>query len=175
VDMAIVKASYTRSRQVAKKAVRYIGHRAGADGQPSARQLFGADGALERLDAYQMIDQAEKGSIFFRFAISPDPRLEDGPRDLHLRQVTEETMAALGTRVANSPNWVAAVHDDHSPHRHVHVMAIVKGRLERDDLEVLIERATDVCHEQRDELDAGRSTLKQRQPEKEDQEWELDS
>jgi hypothetical protein len=44
--------------------------------------------------------------------------------------------------------------------------------LERDDLAVLIERATDVCHEQRQELDAGRSTLKDRQREKEDLEWE---
>ena len=38
--MAIVKASYTRSRQIAKKAVRYIGHRAGRGGQRVARQLL---------------------------------------------------------------------------------------------------------------------------------------
>jgi hypothetical protein len=174
VAMAVVKASYTRSRQVAKKAVRYIGHRAGAQGKRTTRQLFGADGALQAWDAYQMIDQAEKGSIFFRFAISPDPSLEDGPRDLHLRQVTEEAMFALGTRVLEVPSWVAAVHDDHAPHRHVHVLAIIKGRVERDDLQALIERTTDVCREQRAELDAGRSTPRDKQ-EKEDLEWELDN
>jgi hypothetical protein len=175
VNMAVVKVSYTRSRQIAKKAVRYIGHRAGRDGQRSARELFGSDGSIRRLDAYQMIDQAEKGSIFFRLAISPDPSREDEPRDLHLRQVTEETMFALGTRITNPPDWVAAVHDDHSPHRHIHVLAIVKGRLERDDLQALIERATNVCLEQRHELDAGRSTAERREQEQEEEdlEWGL--
>jgi hypothetical protein len=169
--MAIVKASYTRSRQIAKKAVRYIGHRAGRDGERVVRQVFGPDGPIARDDAYQMVDQAEKGSIFFRFAISPDPNLEDGPRDLHLRQVTEETMFALGQRTPSPPNWVAAVHDDHSDHRHVHIVAAIKGRLEKKDLRVLIQRATDTCREQRQELDAGRDNLRQQQQE-EDLEWE---
>jgi len=171
--MAVVKVSFTRSRQVAKRAVRYIGHRAGRDGQRVARQMFGPDGAVDRSDAYQMVDEAEKGSIFFRFAISPDPALEDGPRDLHLRQVTEETMSALGERKGNPPNWVAAVHDDHSDHRHVHVVAAIKGRLERDDLQLLIQRATETCRGQRYELDAGRDNLR-RQHQKEDLEWERD-
>jgi hypothetical protein len=168
--MAIVKASFTRSRQVAKKAVRYISHRAGRDHQRVSRQLFGPDGAVDHLDAYQLIDQAEKGSVFFRFAISPDPSLEDGPRDLHLRQVTEDTMFALGQRAPSPPNWVAAVHDDHSEYRHVHVVVAMKGRLDRDDLQVVIQRATEACREQRHELDAGRQPVRQLQ--KENLEWE---
>ena len=39
-----------------------------------------------------MIDRAEKGSVFFRLVISPDPKKEDKDQDLHLRDVTETTM-----------------------------------------------------------------------------------
>ena len=37
---------------------------------------------MERHLAYQMIDEAKKGSLFFRFIISPDPRSEDTENDL---------------------------------------------------------------------------------------------
>jgi hypothetical protein len=39
-----------------------------------------------------MIDEAEKGSVFFRFVLSPDPVQEDSGRDLHLPEVTEKIM-----------------------------------------------------------------------------------
>ena len=78
-------------------------------------------------------------------------------------------MLALGQQIPNPPQWVAAVHDDHSKHRHVHVVAAIKGRLETADLQVLIERATQACRQQRLELDAGRHLGNQRQ--KDDFEW----
>ena len=41
-----------------------------------------ADGKVERGDAYTMIDQAAKGSYFFRLVISPDPKREDSDKNL---------------------------------------------------------------------------------------------
>jgi hypothetical protein len=64
----------------------YIQHRRGQNGATITRQLFGSDGAMDRYEAYRMIDTAPKGSIFFRFKISPDPRREDVRRDLDMRE-----------------------------------------------------------------------------------------
>src|SRR5712691_3927097 len=99
IDMAIVKATYTKSSGGAKASIRYIEHRPGKDGEKITRNLFGIDGLLGRWQAYRMIDEAEKGSYFFRFVISPDPKGEDTERDLHLREITERTMNALEERV----------------------------------------------------------------------------
>ena len=89
--MAIVKATYTRSKAGAKASIRYIEHRPGRDGDQITRTLFGIDGLLRRDQAYRLIDEAPKGSIFYRFVVSPDPKKEDMRRDLHLREVTEKT------------------------------------------------------------------------------------
>src|SRR3954453_8339968 len=79
--VAIVKVSYTKARSRIKASVRYIQHPPGQDGERLSRQLFGVDGALTRDEAYELIDQAEKGTTFFRLVISPDPRREDAGRD----------------------------------------------------------------------------------------------
>jgi hypothetical protein len=42
--MAIVKATYTKSRPGAKAALRYIQHRPGREGEKVKRELFGIDG-----------------------------------------------------------------------------------------------------------------------------------
>ncbi len=44
--MAIVKATYTKSRQGAKASLRYIAHRPGKDGKRATRTLFGTDGVM---------------------------------------------------------------------------------------------------------------------------------
>src|SRR5947209_10842037 len=130
--MAIVKATYTKSSAGAKASIRYLEHRPGKDGEKINRTLFGWDGGMGRWQAYQMIDAAEKGSLFFRFVISTDPKQEDTEKDLHLREITEQTMLSLEERIQQPLSWVAAVHDDHAPHRHVHVVAVVPGRLHVD-------------------------------------------
>jgi len=78
--MAIVKATYTKKANGAKASIRYIEHRPGKDGAKAARALFGIDGAMGRWQAYHMIDEAEKGNIFYRFVISPDPKGEDSEK-----------------------------------------------------------------------------------------------
>src|SRR5205823_15100425 len=118
--MAIVKATYTKSRGGAKASIRYMQHRPGKDGDKSTRNLFGSDGLMGRWQAYRMIDEAEKGSYFFRFVISPDPKTEDTDKDIFLREITEQTMLRLEERVQKQLSWVAVEHSDHAPHRHIH-------------------------------------------------------
>jgi hypothetical protein len=154
--MAIVKATYTKSRAGAKATIRYIEHRPGKDGAKITRNLFGIDGLMGRAQAYGFIDEAEEGSLFYRFILSPDPKREDTRRDLHLRDMTEKTIQALERRLKQEVQWVAAEHDDHAPNRHVHVVAVVKGKLHIPDFEAMRQRATEAALFQRRERDLAR-------------------
>src|SRR5205823_448669 len=118
--MAIVKATYTRTGGSAKASVRYIENRPGKDGAKTQRTLFSAEGRVERMEAYTMIDQAAKGSYFYRLVISPDPKSEDSDKQLALRELTEQTMQRLEDRFQQPVQWVAVIHADHAEHRHVH-------------------------------------------------------
>ena len=155
-NMAIVKATYTKSGAGAKASIRYIEHRPGKDGAKTTRALFGTDGLLGRWQAYGMIDEAEKGSYFYRFAISPDRKTEDTKRDLYLRAITEATMQSLEDRLHKHVQWVAAEHDDHSPLRHVHVIAVVPDRLQVQDFQILRQTATEAALQQRRHHDLAR-------------------
>ena len=173
MTMAIVKANYVKrgsgEKETAKASIRYMQHRSGKDGSKISRTLFNWDGAMERRDAYRMIDKAEQGSIFFRFVISPDPKKEDTHNDLYLREVAERTMNTLEERVQNGVQWVAAVHDDHTDIRHVHVMAVVTGRLQVQDFQAIRQSATQASLTQRRQLDL---VLEQKSREREEAEWE---
>src|SRR5260370_5893076 len=149
----VVKATYTRKATAAKAAVRYIEHRPGKDGAKITRTLFNADGKMERTQAYQMIDQAEKGNIFFRIIISPDPQKEDTNRDLSLREITEKTMHAIEDKFQKHIQWVEAEYDDHTHNRHTHILAIVPGGLYKQDLQLIRTRATEEALQQRRERD----------------------
>src|SRR6266702_4810420 len=154
--MAIVKASYTRKRAVAKAAIRYIENRPGKDGSRIVRTLFKADGKVDRREVYTMIDQADKHSYFFRLVISPDPQREDKDKNLSLREITEKTMASLEDRFQQPLQWVAAVHADHAEHRHIHAIAIVPQRLNIQDFQRMRSAATEEALEQRHQLDLAR-------------------
>jgi hypothetical protein len=129
----------------------------GKENERRTRTLFGIDGRLGRYDAYRMIDSAEKGSVFFRFILSPDPTREDTEKDLRLWEVAEKTMHTLEERLQKQVSWVAVEHNDHTPHRHVHIVAIVEGRLQAQDFQSLRQSATQACLEQRQELDLTRA------------------
>jgi hypothetical protein len=166
--MAIVKTSYTKSRAGAKAHIRYIQHRPGKDGSKIRRTLFGHDGVMGRQQAYRMIDAAGKGTVFFRIMISPDPTLEDTQKDLHLWEITEQTMLRLEERLQKEISFVAAEHSDHRPHRHVHVLAMVAGRLNTQDLQALRETATEASLLQR----KARDLAQEQQREREEAQWE---
>jgi hypothetical protein len=161
MDMAIVKATYTRSKGGAKAAIRYIQHRPGREGEKATRELFGADGVVDRQEAYRIIDEAGKGSVFFRIVISPDPQTEDVEKDLSLREITAQTLRNLGERVQKDVPYVAVEHNDHAPHRHVHVLACVQGRLNTQDFQALRTTATEAALSQRQERDQQREQQQQ--------------
>jgi hypothetical protein len=169
-DVAIVKANYTKKAGAAKASIRYIEHRPGKEGERITRALFSSDGLVGRYAAYAMIDNAAEGSIFFRFVMSPDPNKEDTKKDLSLRDITKSTMDTLEERLGKPVSWVAAVHADHAPHRHVHILAVVDGRLQAQDFQVLRKTATTASLQQRQELDLA---AEQKERERSDEQWEL--
>ena len=103
--MAIVKANYVRrgkqEKAGAKANIRYIQHRRGQDGTTITRPLFGSDGAMDRQEAYRMIDTAPKGSLFFRFKISPDPKTRR--RTTRFRHARPNTQNHAGTCDESTP------------------------------------------------------------------------
>src|SRR5713226_1713730 len=156
--MAIVKATYTRSRGGAKASISYIQRRPGKDREPITRTLFGRDGVMGRLEAYSLIDGAIDGSYFYRFVLSPDPVGEDTKRDLDMQELTYKTMHTLDKRLQTTLLWVAALHEEHAPHRHVHIIAALPRRLTVKDFARLRLAATRASLEQRRALDFGQES-----------------
>src|SRR5215471_761450 len=111
--MAIVKVNYAKNAGSAKASIRYMQHRPGREGEKTTRTLFGSDGLMGKYEAYRMIDEAEKGSRFFRIVISPDMNTEDTKRDINLREVLQTTMQALEQQLQQEVSWVGVVHADH--------------------------------------------------------------
>jgi hypothetical protein len=176
--MAVVTAGFIpRNRGMAaakagaKENVKYIQFRPGKDKEGITRTLFGSDGRMERLEAYQFIDEAPKGTVFFTIIISPDPKTEDHHRDLDMRAIADATMQTLEEHVKKDVQWVAAVHQEHTDIRHIHTLAAVQGRLNKPDLLKLIESATEACREQRRELDR---ELEKHAKEREDSAYDLE-
>src|SRR5436305_11932472 len=145
--MAVVKANYVKrgkgEKGRAKATIRYITHKRDRDGHTVTRVLFGYDGALTKEQAYRMIDDAQKGTLFYRIVISPAPKHEDRYKDLDLTDVTIHTMLALEERLGKQIQFVGALHDDHSPHRHVHTLVLVQRKLTREDFLALRQEATE--------------------------------
>jgi hypothetical protein len=143
--MAIVKVNYTRSKAKIKATIRYNAHRPGRGDEKITRTLFGYDGDLSKEEAYELID-AQKGMTYFRLVLNFDPKLEDSRRDLDLRSITKQTILALEERLQRQIGFIAVEHNDHSPLRHIHAIAIVKlGRgekLTRADFKALRQFAT---------------------------------
>jgi hypothetical protein len=159
--MAIVKATYTRNKRAAKASVRYITHRPGEQGKRTTREIYGIDGRLNKKDAYRMIDTANKGSVFFRLVISPDPNEEDKLRDLHLTQLAEATMLAMEKMLRKEVPFIAVDHTDHTDKRHIHVIACVTGKLTPRHFQALRESATRAARTQRQERDLARQARQQ--------------
>jgi hypothetical protein len=178
--MAVVVTSFVKRGKVgnakAKDTVRYIQHRAGKDNERVMRPLFTYDSPMTRLEAYQFIDEAPKGTKFFTIIISPDPTTEDTHHDLDMRAITITTMQTVeeivrGQGISSPVVWVAAVHDDHTEKNHVHALAAIQGRLDKPDVRRLIDVTTTACLEQRRELDR----IRERQTrERGGEDWELE-
>src|SRR5215217_4839425 len=160
--MAVVKTHFKRRGKVgnakAKDNVRYIQHRPDKDKEHVMRPLFTNDGPMTRLEAYQFIDEAPKGTKFFTVIINPDPKTEDTHKDLDMRAIAITTMRTIAQIIQKQGMttpviWVAALHDDHTDKNHVHALAALQGRLDKPDVQRLIAATTHACLEQRRELD----------------------
>jgi hypothetical protein len=162
--MAVVKIKYTRNRNGIKAHLRYIIHRPDRDGEKQTRQLFSADyTTLEKKRAYELIDRAPQGTIFFKIMLSPDPNKEDNRRDLDLWNLTDKTIHRLknlvGEERAKHIQFFATQHKGMK--RHTHAIALVPGRLSKEDFrllkDVLREEATQEACRQRAARDFARA------------------
>jgi hypothetical protein len=166
--MAFFKARYVKKgkneRKRAKATIRYITHRPGKEKENMFRQLFGHDGPLEKEDAYEAIDAAPKGTYFYRMIINPDPKKEDTRRDLSLQGITKQTILRLEERLdlVGKIQFFGAVHNDHSPLRHVHLLVLVPGKLTKDVIAELHLAATEEAVQQRQQLDQVQEAQRQR-------------
>jgi hypothetical protein len=160
--MAVIKANYVKRGKVgnakAKDNVRYIQHRPDKDKEHVMRPLFTNDGPMTRLEAYQFIDEAPKGTKFFTVIINPDPATEDTHKDLDMRAIAITTMRTIAEIIQKQGMttpiiWVAAIHDDHTDKNHVHALAALQGRLDEPDLDHIRAATTAACLAQRRELD----------------------
>ena len=131
--MAIVKAKYVRSKPRIKAHLRYITHRRGLDVGRITRPLFGPDGALSKLQIYEMIDAVRRGAVFHKFVFNFHPVKEDTRKDLNLWEITQKTLEHIKTQFGDSVPFVATIHDDHTLLRHIHGFFIVEGRLPKEE------------------------------------------
>jgi hypothetical protein len=166
--MAIVTARYSWSKKRTRAAIKYIQHRTGRDGERITRELFGFDGQMSREQAYELLNGATKRTAFFRFVISPSQATEDTYQDLNLHTLTKETIHALEKELKITIPFVAAVHDDHADHRHVHLVALVTRRVEDTHLQTMIDTATTEAGKQRVARDRA---LEQQQQQQEGGQW----
>jgi hypothetical protein len=151
--MAVVRLKYIRGKQQIKAHLRYITHRRGKTQEKITRLLFGRDGLTDKRATYEMIDSAKRGTAFFKIMISPDPRREDTYRDLDLQHVTRQTIKRIEKQLGRHFQFVATVHNDHTPHRHVHGIFLLQGRLSKEEFRALqktaYRTATQQAHMQR--------------------------
>jgi hypothetical protein len=168
--VAIVKNNYVKrgkgQRDRVKASLRYITHRPGKDKERMYRELFGYDGVMSKDQAYWMFDAAPKGTNFFRFVISSDPKREDIYRDLNMRAIAKKTIQHLEEKLhlEGKIQFVAAIHNDHTWIRHIHAIALVPRKLSKEEFQVfqdLWQAATAEAQSQRQQLDQVREAQRQ--------------
>jgi hypothetical protein len=134
--MAIVKVSYTRDPIKIKEHLRYIVHRRGKDREMMSRDLFDAFDRTGKAQAYERID-ATRHPLFFKFIINFDAKKEDTYKDLDLQHITRKTLAEMERLIGRDMPFVAVMHDDHTPLRHIHAIGMVEGRIGKSDFQKL--------------------------------------
>ncbi len=130
----ILRAAYaTRGRGGlgrAKACARYVIHRPSDVAPREYRTGFDADyDRMEKDEVYDRLEAAE-GTYFYRLTLAPGEG-RGTAADLH--DWTRHVMDRLEER-ADDCDWIAWEHRDHANHDHVHVIAVLDRRLDRDDL-----------------------------------------
>ena len=146
----ILRAAYaTRGRGGlgrAKAGARYVIHRPSDQASRDYRTAFDAD--YDRVDKNEVYDRREAadGTYFYRLTLAPGEG-RGTAADMH--EWTRRVMDRLEER-AGDCGWVAWEHRDHSNHDHVHVIAVLDRRLDRDDLRDLREHAGEAWQHERE-------------------------
>jgi hypothetical protein len=140
--MAVVTLKYIRNKEQIKANLRYFTHRSGREKEKKTRPIFTNVGETDKQEFYKQVSLAGRGTLFYKFMISPDPKREDSLKDLDLLYITRRTIRKLEKAIDRRLFFVAAVHNaDHTPLRHVHGIFLVKGRLSKEQFKTLQEVA----------------------------------
>ena len=134
--MAIVKLKYTRSKEGIKRHLRYIVHRPGKDMKKPTRELFQHNyQSVTKQYAYDLINGAPRGTVFYKMTINFHPRKEDTRKDLDLHHITSLTVREMQARIGRDVPFIATVHDGHADTglRHIHAVCLVQGRLSKEE------------------------------------------
>jgi hypothetical protein len=134
--MAIVKLKYTRSRDAIKAHLRYIVHRPGTEREKVTRELFHHNYlSTTKQNAYDLINAAPKGTVFYKMTINFHPVKEDTHKDLDLHSITSLTVREMQYRIGRNIPFIATIHNGHenTDLRHIHAICLVQGRLSKED------------------------------------------
>lgn len=137
-------------RGAAGASADYYAHRPDAEGHREYRPGFDAENdELAKNEVYAGIEEAE-GEYAYRIVLSPGEEMEAE----ELREWARDVMEPVEE---DGGEWVGFVHDDHTEHPHVHVIAFTQEMLDRDDLAGMREIGTEGAElgaERRSELEA---------------------
>ena len=153
--MAVVKLTYTRSKDAIKRHLRYIVHRPGKEWEKATRELFQHNYmSLTKQDVYAWINAAPRSTIFYKMMINFHPQKEDTRKDLDLHDIASLTVREMQWRIGRSVPFVATIHHGHARTdlRHIHAICLVQGRLSKAEyakLQTLWQIATAEVKQQR--------------------------
>jgi hypothetical protein len=134
--MAIVKLKYTRSRNGIKRHLRYIVHRPGKEREKLTRELFQHNyRSVTKQYAYDLMDAAPRGTVFYKMTINFHPVKEDTHKDLDLQHIASLTVREMQLRIGRTVPFIATIHDGHANTdlRHIHAICLVQGRLSKEE------------------------------------------
>jgi hypothetical protein len=134
--MAIVKLKYTRGRDAIKAHLRYIVHRPGKEREKQTRELFQHNYlSVTKQYAYDLLNGAPRGTVFYKMTINFHPLKEDTHKDLDLQHIASLTVREMQLRIGRSVPFIATIHDGHARTdlRHIHAICLVQGRLSKEE------------------------------------------
>jgi hypothetical protein len=134
--MAIVKFKYVRGKDAIKAHLRYIVHRPGKVREKLTREIFHHNYlSVTKQYAYDLINTAPKGTVFYKMTINFHPTKEDTHKDLDLQHIASLTVREMQLRLGRSVPFLATIHNGHANTdlRHIHAICLVHGRVSRQD------------------------------------------
>src|SRR5688572_18154795 len=108
--MAIVKLKYTRGKDAIKAHLRYIVHRPGKEREKLTRELFQHNYlSVTKQYAYDLMNAAPRGTVFYKMTINFHPAKEDTHKDLDLQYITSLTVREMQLRIGRNVPFIATI------------------------------------------------------------------